>query len=87
MNELENVSLASILNAFRGIIREEVQSVLDAEQEKKRPEKYYTRQEVCAMCHFTLPTLWRRVNEGKITPTTNGRRVLFAESEVQRLLN
>ena len=35
MNELENISFATILNAFRGIIREEVQSVLEEEQERK----------------------------------------------------
>jgi excisionase family DNA binding protein len=86
MNELENISFATILNAFRGIIREEVQSVLEEEQERKKPMKYYTRKEVCELAHITLPTLWRRVNEGKITPTTNGRRVLFAETEIQRYL-
>lgn len=72
---------------LRKTIREELAQVIAEENAKARPQRTYTRQQVANMAHITLATLWRRVNEGQITPIKNGRRVLFAEDEVKRFLH
>ena len=72
---------------LRGVVKDEVQKALAEDEAKKRPPKTYTRKDVANMAHITLPTLWKKVNEGKITPMPRtGRRVLFSEEEVQRFL-
>lgn len=78
--------LPSLENWLRAAMREEMAKVLEADHAKAKPEKHLTRDEVCELMHITKPTLWRKVKEGKITPVKAGRRVLFAESEVKRVL-
>ena len=72
---------------LRGVINDEVQLALIAEQQRKKPQKTYSRDEVAKMAHISMPTLWKRVKDGKITPLPNsGRRVIFAEEEVKKFL-
>ena len=86
MTEVLNQLLPYVETWLRTAVRDEVLKALDEEREKAKPQRLYTREEVCRMAHITLPTLWARVNDGKITPTKNGRRVLFTEEEVKRFL-
>ena len=74
-------------NWLRDAVRDEVEKALEADRAKRQPEKHYTRDEVCAMAHITLPTLWAKTKEGKITATRVGRRVLYSENEVKRFLD
>lgn len=72
---------------LRGVVADEVQKALEENQAKKRPPKTYSRQEVAKMAHISLPTLWAKMKEGKISPLPNsGRRVIFSEAEVKRFL-
>ncbi len=68
------------------IVKEEITNALEEARQQERPEKMYTRGEVCQLLHITMPTLWRRVKEGKIIAAKNGRRVLFSENEVKRYI-
>ena len=72
---------------MRQTINEEVAKALEADRLKRQPVKQYTRQEVARMLHISLPTLWQYVKDGKINANHVGRRVLFDEAEVKRLLN
>ncbi len=71
---------------LRAIIRDEVRRAIDQARQQEKPERMLTRREVSQMLHVSLPTLWSRVKEGKINAAKNGRRVLFAESEIKRYL-
>lgn len=71
---------------LRPIIAQEVQKAIALDREAERPEKMYSRDEVCQMLHITPTTLWSRTKKGRIHATKNGRRVLFSESEVKRLM-
>lgn len=71
---------------MRQTINEEVAKALEADRRKKQPAKQYTRQEVARLLHVSLPTLWKYVNDGKLNATHVGRRVLFDEAEVNKLL-
>lgn len=83
-NKMFNVFTELLAKSFREIVREEVTKAIDDARKQERPEKMYTRGEVCQLLHITMPTLWRRVKEGKIIAAKNGRRVLFSESEIKR---
>ena len=79
-----NVFTELLAQSFREIVREEVTKAIDDARKQEKPERMYTRREVCQLLHITMPTLWRRVKEGKIIAAKNGRRVLFSESEIKR---
>ena len=87
MTEIFNKVLPIVETWLRKAVREEVKKALEEQQQKAKPTRMYTREEVCRLAHITLPTLWKRVADGKITPTKNGRRVLFSEDEVRKFIN
>lgn len=67
---------------LRGIIADEVRKAL---AEKPAPRQY-TREQVAEMCHITLATLHNWVRAGRLHPTKVNGRVLFAEEDVNKLL-
>lgn len=71
---------------LRATMRDEVAKALAADRMAQKPKRTYTRDEVAKMARISLPTLWQRVKDGKITPIKNGRRVVFQEDEVKRFL-
>lgn len=71
---------------LRETMRDEVTKALAADRMAQKPQRTYTRDEVAKMARISLPTLWQRVKDGKITPIKNGRRVVFSEEEVKRFL-
>ena len=71
---------------LRETMRDEVTKALAADRMAQKPKRTYTRDEVAKMARISLPTLWQRVKDGKITPIKNGRRVVFQEDEVKRFL-
>lgn len=85
-NNLLNLFVELVGQSFRQIVKEEITNALEEARQQERPEKMYTRREVCQLLHITMPTLWRRVKEGKIIAAKNGRRVLFSENEVKRYI-
>lgn len=71
---------------LRGIVSDEVKKAMTEEREASVPERQYSRAELCTLLHISEPTLWNYCKQGKITPIRVGRRVLFAQSEVERLI-
>ncbi len=87
VNEIFYALMPNVEAWLRGVVSDEVLKALEAEQAKKRPPRTYTRREVAAMAHISLPTLWSKMKAGKIIPLkSSGRRVLFSEDEVRRFL-
>lgn len=87
VSEILNAIMPGVEAWLRCVVSDEVSKALEMEANKKRPPKTYTRQEVAKMAHVSLPTLWKKMKEGEITPLPNsGRRVLFSEEEVKRFL-
>ncbi|MCH4147098.1 MAG: helix-turn-helix domain-containing protein [Prevotella sp.] len=71
-------------NLLQPIIKDAVSEAMAANAPQVVDENRYTRKQVCDRWNITLPTLSSYVKDGKITPIKIGRRVLFAESEIQR---
>lgn len=70
---------------LRATVRDEMQKTLEADREKAKPQRNYSREEVCQLLHISKPTLWAKTKSGEIEATHVGRRVLYSESEVKRL--
>lgn len=85
LNYCINAVLPMFENWLRQTVREEMESVLIADRNKKKPERMLSRDEVARMLNISLPTLWAKTKTGEIKATHIGRRVLYSESEVKRL--
>ena len=71
---------------LRTTLQEEVIKAIETERQKAKPAKNYTRDEVCRIAHISKPTLWKKTKDGEIDAIKVGRRVLYSESEVKRLI-
>ena len=71
---------------LRATVRDEMQRTLEADRQKAKPERNYSRDEVCALLHISKPTLWQKTKNGEIEATHIGRRVLYSETAVKRFL-
>lgn len=71
---------------LRQTICDEVSKALEADRARQHPEKLYTRDEVCSMLSISKPTLWARTKSGEIPCKRVGRRVLYTESAVRKVL-
>lgn len=78
--------MPAVENWLRAAVREEVANALQADRQQAKPERMYSRDEVCAMLHVSKPTLWAWTRDRKIVSTNVGRRVLYSEAEVKRLM-
>lgn len=68
---------------LRGVIRDEVQKALEADRMSAKPEKNYSREEVCEILNISKNTLWAKTKSGEIKATHIGRRVVYSESAIK----
>ena len=90
MDKITNV-LSEVLPAIeswlRNTVRDEMERTLAADHQKQKPTVQYSREETANMLGISKVTLWEMEKKGKIKATRIGRRVLFDESEIKRILN
>ena len=86
INGLLAEALPQVEEWLRAIVNNEVSKVLQEKEQEKKPEKTYSRDEVCKLAHISKPTLWKKTKSGEIRATNIGRRVVYRESEVKKLL-
>ena len=71
---------------LRDAISQEVRKALSDDKAASKPEPMLTREEVCSLLHFTKPTLWKKTKSGELRAVHVGKRVLYPESEVKKLM-
>ena len=88
--EIVNMFVAEFLPMVEGWLRaaisEEVKRALEDDKAAAKPEPMLTRDEVCALLRFTKPTLWKKTRSGELRAVHVGKRVLYPESEVKKLM-
>ena len=80
---MQGASLDFLLEALRGIVREEIQK---AKAEDKGEEQLLTPKETAALLKVTQPTLNAWDKSGKLVKHRIGNRVYFKYSEVMNAL-
>lgn len=73
-------------NWLRAAVRDEMSKTLEADRLKAKPERNYSRDEVCAMLHISKPTLWQKTKSGELECVRVGRRVLYSESTIKKYM-
>lgn len=68
---------------LRSVIADEVQKALEADRMSAKPEKNYSRDEVCKILNISKNTLWAKTKSGEIKATHIGRRVVYSESAIK----
>lgn len=90
MDNMTNV-LSEVLPAIetwlRNTVRDEMERTLADDHKRQIPTKQYSRKETAKILGVSLMTLWNMQKRGEIKPTRIGRRVLFDESEIKRILD
>lgn len=74
---------------FEKALEDIVDKVLDRRFEplkKKYEEKLVTRDEVLKVLKISAPTLWRMEQRGDLIPVRIGRKVMYKESEITRMI-
>ena len=82
-----NQVLPIIETWLRHTVRDEMERTLAADHQKQKPTKQYSRDETAKMLGVSLMTLWNMEQRGQIKATRIGRRVLFDESEIKKLID
>ena len=74
---------------LRKIIAGTVQELLEQRDALARPEKLYTTEEAANLLNISKITLHRWKDAGRIAPVQvkGSRKLLYAESEINRVLN
>lgn len=74
---------------LRKIIAGTVQELLEQRDALARPEKLYTTEEAANLLNISKITLHRWKDAGRIAPVQvkGSRKLLYAESEIKRVLN
>lgn len=85
-NLLVKEFLPIVQDWIRTTISEEVEKALEADHQKQKPSKQFSRDEVCKMLNISKPTLWTKTKSGELKATHIGRRVLYDEAEINRFL-
>lgn len=82
---VENVTLQELQQMFSSMLDEKLQS-LHIPKEERLKEEYLTRKETSQLLRISLPTLAGWTKQGILKSINLNRRVLYARSEVQRVL-
>lgn len=72
---------------LRKIIREELTSIKNNNEQEEKPEKFYTTEELAEKFMVRKETIRAWTKNGKIRGKKIGRRNLYTEEEVEKALN
>lgn len=90
MDETRKI-LEQALPAFeswlRATVSDEVSKALQADRIKRQYVKQFTREETCEKLGITLSTLWAWTKNGRINAVYIGRKPMYTEEEINRVLH
>lgn len=80
---LHSTPTNELLDLFRGIVKDELSSLVKQIEKIDSSMKLYTRKEVAKMLDISLPTLNDWTKDGKIKAHRIGTRVRYKEKDVE----
>ena len=80
-------ALPAIESWLRATVSDEVSKVLEADRQKRKYVKQYTREETAEKLGISLPTLWSWTKTGRINAVYIGRKPMYTEEEINRVLH
>lgn len=80
------VSIADLNEFAQCLIEEASNAAREAAEASTAPVRYLTADEVCKRLSVKRPTLWRWEKRDYLTPRRVGGRVLYLESDVERIV-
>ena len=86
LNILEQ-AIPAIESWLRKTVSDEVNKALEADRQKRKYVKQYTREEAAEMLGITLTTLWSWTKAGRINAVHVGRKPMYTEEEINRVLH
>ena len=86
LNFLEQ-AIPAIESWLRATVSDEVNKALEADRQKRKYVKQYTREEAAEILGITLTTLWSWTKAGRINAVHIGRKPMYTEEEINRVLH
>ena len=77
-----NDNLNKLLQDYAEYVAQIVIEKMAEKEEKEKPPRYYTRNEVSKILRISLPTLSRLTRDGLLHCKTAGKRVLYNAEEI-----
>ena len=85
MQDNKNVQIVVNRDDLKFMFTEWIQEELN--KRTKKQEVYLSRTKTALMLGVTLSTLWRWDKENYLTPVRVGGKVLYRESDIQKVIN
>lgn len=93
-NPFVSAMSVALKDAFNNSIRETVDSAIEAAVDKAmkkyselcKPVETYTRQQVCEVCHISLPTFHAWVKDGSLKTVKMNGRTLVRKEDLESLM-
>lgn len=84
----DNCTVQLVVNEsdLRSIIEGIISDTIVKYDENNKKEKYLTTDEVMEILKVTRPTLWRWAKDHYLVPIKVGKRTLYRESDVSKLI-
>jgi excisionase family DNA binding protein len=79
-------AIPAIETWLRATVNDEVSKALQADREKRQFVKRYTREETCEILGISKTTLWAWTNDGRINAIRIGRKPMYTQEEIDRVL-
>lgn len=80
-------AIPAIESWLRATVSDEVNKVLEADRQKRKYVKQYTREETCEKLGIALSTLWAWTKSGRINAVHIGKKPMYTEEEINRVLH
>lgn len=82
-----NVNITISAGQLMEVVDYAIQKTKAEFEQKQIPETYIKRKKAAELLNITLSTLWRWERENYLMPVKQGGKVLYKQSDIDRIIN